>query len=218
MVRIFSAAVFSTAVLTTWSATAQAAGVGIWSRWTATIRGPELAEPIRFHGKLGPCGVVAKSIDATAFFDDSGLLRAFGDGGHLDARMTKPSGIFGPRYRITTTVRTAEGTVTVRQDLYPYGPSKLSFSSPEAWLYTPPGQPRVDATLGGRWAVSPGLLYVLLDHGFPRITSVDEPDRGEPVPSTPRTPVLPIAVTFVAFGCLVVAVRRTRSRQPAGVH
>jgi hypothetical protein len=159
-VRALGAAVLVAALLAI-PATAMAKGAV-----AVTIKGPGLKAPITVRGVGEPGGdgqLADLSTQAGLFAAMFGQQGEQGEQGQILS--ARPGGDLGPRYAASYTVPVDNGSVEVRQDLYPYAPGGPV-------TYTEPGQPlwSGEQVVGG-WFRAPSTLPAVL-------TSLGVPSRA----------------------------------------
>jgi hypothetical protein len=107
-----------------------------------TITGPGLEQPVHVAHTPAP-----KSVTASRLAQATGLYYAAFRTTPTPMTDTRPAGRLGPRYRAVYELYAAAGTVTVRQDLYPF--AAAGFVS-----HTPSGQRVSAGTTPGGWYVA----------------------------------------------------------------
>jgi hypothetical protein len=126
-----------------------------------TIKGPGLKAPITVRG-VGEPGGDGQLADLST---QAGLFAAmFGQQGEQGQILSaRPGGDLGPHYTASYTVPVDNGSVEVRQDLYPYAPGGPV-------TYTEPGQPlwSGEQVVGGWFRAPSTLPAVLTSLGVPR--------------------------------------------------
>jgi hypothetical protein len=119
----------------------------------ATIDGPGLAAPITLRGGGEP----GSGTGLAELSEQAGLFAAmFGEADQGQVLSGRPGGALGPRYTVSYTVPVDQGSVELRQDLYPY-----AAGGPVS--YTRPGQPlwSGEQAVGG-WFRAPATLPATL--------------------------------------------------------
>jgi hypothetical protein len=175
----------------------------------ATITGPGLAEPIVVAdgGEPGMAGNLSDLAEKSGLY-----LAMFNDPGARAAAVQQPAGHLGPKYQIAYRVP-ADGTESVRQDLYPS-------AAGGPLTYTPAGQSVFGSTpvISGWFRGEAGLDALLTRLGVPGGT-VGSPTpsrvpRVAEVPARHRGNVTPWVLAGVAVVlCLLVAAGVLRSRR-----
>jgi hypothetical protein len=123
----------------------------------ASIDGPGTGGGIEVKGNLAPESPLFQLSERAGFFP--AVFRQTPD----PMRNSRPQGELGPKYTVTYTVPGPEGeTFTLRQDLYPYAQSPVTYMEPGQKVY------RIE-TRGGWFVAGPRLKETLVSAGLPRI-------------------------------------------------
>jgi hypothetical protein len=123
----------------------------------ASIDGPGTGGGIEVKGNLAPESPLFQLSERAGFFP--AVFRQTPD----PMRNGRPQGELGPKYTVTYTVPGPEGeTFTLRQDLYPYAQSPVTYMEPGQKVY------RIE-TRGGWFVAGPRLKETLVSAGLPRI-------------------------------------------------
>jgi hypothetical protein len=165
-IRVLGVAVLA-AVLLAIPASALAKGAS-----AATIHGPGLATPITLRGGGEP----GSGTRLAELSEQAGLFAAmFGEADQGQVLSGRPGGALGPRYTVSYTVPVDQGSVELRQDLYPYAPG-----GPVS--YTRPGQPlwSGEQAVGGWFRAPATLSAVLTSLGLPARPPAGAAEAAEP--------------------------------------
>ena len=164
----------------------------------AAVNGPGVKKAviINGNGEGGPGTPLGNLVESVGYF-----AAVFGQTPD-PMRSAKPKGDLGPKYTITYTVPTGEGTATtLHQDVYPY-------AKPVPVAHMAPGQPIFGQTTRGGWFISDNSLRsTLVQAGLPRNPpSASSGDSAFSFLWDLKT--LAIAGVLVLLGFAVGAIRR----------
>jgi hypothetical protein len=164
----------------------------------ASIDGPGTGGGIEVKGNLAPESPLFQLSERAGFFP--AVFRQTPD----PMRNGRPQGELGPKYTVTYTVPGPEGeTFTLRQDLYPYAQSPVTYMEPGQKVY------RIE-TRGGWFVAGPRLKDTLVSAGLPRIAPSGSSSGEDSSFSTELLGLLAGAALLLATGVAILLRRRAR--------